>query len=111
MTDTFGQSFQPQWPRSLTPTASWSLPHSDDTPHGPFGLSRGFVISGEVRCHIGASTTSLSPAPRAGYPATLASCCTSSTSARSSVRPFGIVDAVAFTAGPVWDWKTLPLTM
>lgn len=95
VTDTFGQPFQPLWHRSLTATETPSLPQTDLTPHGPHGLSRGVVISGEVRCHIGASTTSRSPAPPAGFPGTLAACYTSSTSARSSEPPFGIVDVDA----------------
>lgn len=108
---TFAQPFQSHWLRSETPTATWSLPLTDHTPHGQPGLLRGVVISGEVRCHIGASTTSLSPAPRAGYPATLAACCTSSTSVRSSGQPSGTVDVAAFIAEPHWVSKTLPWIM
>lgn len=111
VTDTFGQPFQPLWLRSLTATDTPSLPLTDLTPHGPSGLSRGVVISGEVRCHIGASTTSRSPAPPAGFPGTLAVCCTSSTSARSSEPPFEIVDVDASIAEMHWDWRMPPWIM
>jgi hypothetical protein len=112
VTDTFGQPFQPQWLRSLTATATPSLPHPTDlTPHGPSGLSRGVVISGEVRCHIGSSTTSRSPAPPAGFPGTLAACSTSSTSVRSSEPPFATVDVDVSIAEIFWDWRMPPLIM
>lgn len=111
VTDTFGQPFQPLWLRALTATATPSLPQTDLTPHGPSGLSRGVVISGEVRCHIGASTTSRSPAPPAGFLGMLAGCCTSSTSVRSSEPPFEIVDVDASIAEMLWDWRTPPWIM
>lgn len=105
MTGTYGQPIHPLWTRALSAPDTGRLPITDTAPLEPDGSSWGVVISGEVRCHIGASTTSLSPAPRAGYPATLAGCYTSSTSARSSVQHFGIADAAVSIAGLLSDWR------
>ena len=77
MTGTLGSPFAHRLPRSLAAsalaTAVWRLLlNHDDTPRGHDAPTRGVLISGEVRCHVGSSTMSRSPAPLAGYPATLA---------------------------------------
>ena len=108
MTDTFGQAFEPGFPRSLPATAVWRLLLIDHTPLGHTAPQRGVVFSGEVRCHVGSSTMSRSLVPLGGYRVTLAAWSTSSTSVRSSARPFGIVDVDVSIAAPPSDSRMPP---
>ena len=111
VTDTFGQAFETGSPRPLPAAAVWRLLLIDHTPLGPSAPQRGVVISGEVGCHVGSSTMSVSPVPPGGYPVTRAASSTSSSSARSSAPPSGIVDVDVSIADPDWDWSTPPWIM